>query len=94
VCLVANGAEQKAPENPETNSLDITHDEKRQEKHRIHQLFSSLLVRLDAVEDGIDARGKLLLLARLDFSVGRVVFFLTAALPVISNPKFREVREK
>jgi hypothetical protein len=43
VCLVANGAEQKAPENPETNSLDITHDEKRQEKHRIHQFFSSLL---------------------------------------------------
>ncbi|MGA2967317.1 MAG: SinI family restriction endonuclease, partial [Terriglobales bacterium] len=40
---VANGAEQKAPENPETNSLDITHDEKRQEKHRIHQFFSSLL---------------------------------------------------
>ncbi|MGA2965175.1 MAG: TonB-dependent receptor, partial [Terriglobales bacterium] len=39
----ANGAEQKAPENPETNSLDITHDEKRQEKHRIHQFFSSLL---------------------------------------------------
>jgi hypothetical protein len=45
VCLVANGAEQKAPENPETNSLDITHDEKRQEKHRIHQFFSSLLDR-------------------------------------------------
>ena len=41
--LVANGPEPKAPKNPETNSLDITHDEKRQEKHRIHQFFSSLL---------------------------------------------------
>jgi CRISPR/Cas system-associated exonuclease Cas4 (RecB family) len=43
VCLVANGPEQKAPENLETDLLDITHDEKRQEKHRIHQFFSSLL---------------------------------------------------
>jgi hypothetical protein len=43
VCLVANGPEPKAPKNPETNSLDIAHDEKRQEKHRIHQFFSSLL---------------------------------------------------
>jgi hypothetical protein len=48
VCLVANGPEPKAPKNPETNSLDIAHDEKRQEKHRIHQFFSSLLIPLSA----------------------------------------------
>src|SRR3989442_1394533 len=34
----------RGPEQSEINSLDITHDEKRQEKHRIHQFFSSLLV--------------------------------------------------
>src|SRR2546428_12828040 len=33
----------RGPEQSEINSLDITHDEKRQEKHRIHQFFSSLL---------------------------------------------------
>jgi len=33
----------EGPEKSEINSLDITHDEKRQGKHRIHQFFSSLL---------------------------------------------------
>src|SRR5438445_6921803 len=75
----------RGPEQSEINSLDITHDEKRQEKHRIHQFFSSLLESL-----GIPLPGETALVTAAAFAAsGRLsiyrVLIIAAAAAILGD---------
>src|SRR2546427_3724429 len=80
----------RGPEQSEINSLDITHDEKRQEKHRIHQFFSSLLDRPRPVDDRAAQFGARPLDVRLGIFLSRGEARARRGIPRLSGKICRE----